>query len=60
MDVNLDNMSAGQSLKLGWRAYLAFGVEQLHAFAGAGVGDGVVLALVLIAHIIEGRTRRRR
>jgi hypothetical protein len=38
---------------------LAFGVQQFHALAGGGMSYGVIFALFIITHGVEGSGRRR-
>jgi hypothetical protein len=39
-------------------AYLALGIQQFDALASLGVSDGIVFALLIVAHGIEGGGRR--
>lgn len=41
-------------------SYFALSVQELHALSSLGMTDGVILALLIVTHIVEGCCWRRR
>lgn len=58
MDIDLVSCDLGLHVLAFWvGAYLALGIEELHATARARMRDGIVLILIIIAQIIIRRRR---